>query len=278
MSTSIWDDVSYWLLKSLSHSRNKMTNEQISKRAAKNSYDPYKAGLFLDYIGKHLAYKGKTILDVGCGTGNLGILLAKSGATRVVGIDIDEERVQTARRLAKEYGVADRVEFEAIDFNEYEPRELFDLAFNEDAFEHVLNPLTSLRKIHSCLVCGGLLGTIFGPLWYSPYGAHMWGFTKVPWVHFLFAEKTVLRVRAEVFRPDENIIKYEDIRGHLNRMSITKFRKLVFEAGFTIQATRVNPPQDLGKYKIPNMLVNSVPFFQELGALQFLAVLKKPQQ
>jgi ubiquinone biosynthesis O-methyltransferase len=52
--------------------------------------------LILDLIGD---VRGKTILDVGCGDGDLAIELSKRGAT-VSGIDISESMIETARTRA----------------------------------------------------------------------------------------------------------------------------------------------------------------------------------
>ncbi len=55
---------------------------------------------------------GDTVLDVGCGSGILGIAALLMGASRVVGVDIDEVAVRTAVENAELNGVGDR--FEAI--------------------------------------------------------------------------------------------------------------------------------------------------------------------
>lgn len=43
-------------------------------------------------------------LDIGCGTGILGILMAKKGARNVLGVDIDDKAVRTANRNARRNG------------------------------------------------------------------------------------------------------------------------------------------------------------------------------
>ncbi len=58
-----------------------------------------------------LDLKGKHVLDMGCGTGVLGILAALRGATDVQGIDIDEGACANALENAALNGVTLRVDF-----------------------------------------------------------------------------------------------------------------------------------------------------------------------
>ena len=55
---------------------------------------------------------GKTVLDCGCGTGILGIIALKHGASHVVGYDIDEWSADNARHNAVINGVGD--DFDAL--------------------------------------------------------------------------------------------------------------------------------------------------------------------
>lgn len=50
----------------------------------------------VDYICRH-DYTGQTVLDMGCGTGVLGIAMALHGAVKVVAIDIDEMSVTNTK-------------------------------------------------------------------------------------------------------------------------------------------------------------------------------------
>lgn len=49
----------------------------------------------------NLQMKGKAVLDVGCGTGILGILASKLGARRIVGFDVEEWAVKNAKENFK---------------------------------------------------------------------------------------------------------------------------------------------------------------------------------
>jgi len=54
---------------------------------------------------------GGRVLEVGCGTGNLLVQLAKAfPASQIVGVDIDADSVTAARGRARDAGVADRVQ------------------------------------------------------------------------------------------------------------------------------------------------------------------------
>ena len=60
--------------------------------------------------------EGHSVLDIGCGTGELGIRLAELGAARVVGIDAAGEMIRTASDHARSRGVDGRCEFIHADF------------------------------------------------------------------------------------------------------------------------------------------------------------------
>lgn len=56
-------------------------------------------------------FDGCTILDVGCGSGILGIAGVLLGADNAVGVDIDEQSVKVSRENAQINGISDKTEF-----------------------------------------------------------------------------------------------------------------------------------------------------------------------
>jgi len=58
---------------------------------------------------------GKTLLDVACGAGGPALRIAATTGCSVVGIDVHEQAVTTARSLAAQRGLAERAEFRSTD-------------------------------------------------------------------------------------------------------------------------------------------------------------------
>jgi len=57
---------------------------------------------------KHL-FKGKVVLDVGCGTGILSMFAAKAGAAKVIGVDMSGI-VESAKKIIEVNGLSDKIE------------------------------------------------------------------------------------------------------------------------------------------------------------------------
>jgi SAM-dependent methyltransferase len=103
----------------------------------------YRAHPFWRLFNKEFIFKslgnlqGKTVLDFGCGEGQLGVQMGLLGA-RVSGVDISPELIDLARRRAELDHVDDRVDFQVSDILESAPAdESFDFVVCTDALHHV---------------------------------------------------------------------------------------------------------------------------------------------
>jgi SAM-dependent methyltransferase len=174
---------------------------------------------------------GRTVIDFGCGQGRGSVEMAQHGAGHVIGIDIREDRLAMAERLAQEAGVEDRCEFVA------RTDKAADLAVSIDAFEHFDDPAGILRIIRDMMRPGGRFVVSFGPSWYHPYGGHF--FSVFPWSHLMFSERAQIRWRAE-FKND-GATRFTEVQGGLNLMTIAWFERLVAESGLVIERLRLVP-------------------------------------
>jgi 2-polyprenyl-3-methyl-5-hydroxy-6-metoxy-1,4-benzoquinol methylase len=90
---------------------------------------------------------GKSILDIGCGSGRYSIEFAKRGVAKVVGLDYATNMIQIAKRIAENYGVAHICDFICIDFLEYQNQDMFDIALAIGVFDYVKDPTEILSKM-----------------------------------------------------------------------------------------------------------------------------------
>ncbi len=91
------------------------------------------------------------VLDVGCSSGNFGKTLIKEKQCTVVGIDINEDDLKTA---AKNLTKAVRKNIEQDDLSDLGT---FDYILMADIIEHVIDPISVLKKIKKLLSENGKL-------------------------------------------------------------------------------------------------------------------------
>jgi predicted RNA methylase len=60
-------------------------------------------------------FEGRTVLDLGCGIGDLSLAALARGASRTTGLDLGPGAVEQARALARERGLAERSSFDVGD-------------------------------------------------------------------------------------------------------------------------------------------------------------------
>lgn len=191
-------------------------------------------------------FKGKRVLELGCGIGGRSIWLAKNGAADVVGIDINRAEIDEANRLrAERFPELQNVSFHACLENEpLESVGAFDHVLLLDSLEHVVSPLKVVMLAGRYAKPGGkVYFTTMG--WYHHAGSHV----GIPFANVFFSDETILNaMRWWVSRPDyvrsiwdtdppvarwEGIYNLRDRPGeYLNKITIGEIKKLVKYAPF----------------------------------------------
>jgi len=199
-------------------------------------YDTFKAqGIsklgryFGDKIFSELA--DKTVVDFGCGHGDNAIELASKGCRRVIGLDIQEHRLDQGRAEAARLGLSDRITFTT------QIAQKADVVLSTDAFEHFDDPAGVLKAMRGMLADDGYALVEFGYPWYHPLGGHL--FSVFPWAHLLFTEGALIRWRSD-FKTD-GATRFHEVAGGLNQMTVRRWEKLVAESDFRFGSYELRP-------------------------------------
>jgi SAM-dependent methyltransferase len=99
--------------------------------------------------------RGAKVADIGCGHGASTILMARTyPKSTFVGFDYHAASIETARRRAREAGLADRVHFEVASAQDF-PGTGYDLAGCFDCLHDMADPVGAARHIRCALAKDG---------------------------------------------------------------------------------------------------------------------------
>jgi SAM-dependent methyltransferase len=187
------------------------------------------------------AIQGKVVIDFGSGAGEHAVAMAKAGAARVIGLEIQARFRELGRSNAQAAGVGDKCVFlETTD-------ESADFVVSKDAFEHFDDPANILEIMARLLKPGGTVMVSFGPTWLHPRGGHL--FSVFPWAHLLFTERALLRWRGD-FKSD-GATRFGEVAGGLNQMTIRRFERLVTASPLEFVHLETVPIRALGILRWP---------------------------
>lgn len=137
----------------------------------KRENDPYakaKYSLLLGYLKKS-GRSGLRILNAGCGSGELSVLLSRAGH-KVIGIDPSEEYTDLAQKRAISENV-NNCEFRVGSIEDLPEDEKYDCVIATDVLEHIEADYTAMNKLAKVVVEGGLI-FITVPALEALYGYH----------------------------------------------------------------------------------------------------------
>lgn len=140
-------------------------------------------------------WRGKRVLEVGCGIGTDSVNFARAGA-QVTAVDLSAESLRIARQRADVMGVTER-----IDFRRANAEELtsvvddgpYDLVYSFGVIHHTPDPEAALAEIRKVIAPGGTLKLMV-------YHRRSW---KAFWI-------LALQERGRFWRADELIAKHSE--------------------------------------------------------------------
>jgi SAM-dependent methyltransferase len=190
-------------------------------------------------MGRYLAELKRTdvdVLDFGCGWGGETLWLADH-VRSAVGVDIEPGAIALANR-ALHTSPRQNCRFVcAPDGRLPFADNSFDAVFSTDTFEHVMDLDRAFGEILRVLRPGGSLLTRFGPLFYSPYGYHLYWACAVPYAHLVFGLPAILDLRNARSGYSTRPATWRDMG--LNGRRYREYRRAASRAGFEL--TRFEP-------------------------------------
>lgn len=99
----------------------------------------------------------KKVLEIATGSGGPAVFMAKETGCRLTGIDISENGVNNAKKIAEENGLSERIEFLQADASQMLPfaDESFDVVLSIDSINHLKDRLQVLKECKRVLKTGG---------------------------------------------------------------------------------------------------------------------------
>lgn len=193
------------------------------------------------YLKKYTSdemFKGKRVLDIGCGAAGKSLYYASIGAEHVTGIDVVERYKDEAESLARKLELSHKFTFVCGDASKLPfDDNSFDTIIMNDAMEHVAEPEKVLDDCMRVLTPGGRIYINFPP-YNHPFGAHLSDAISIPWVHCFFSTSTLINAYKNLVKdlPDgEQRIDFriskdkngEEYFSYINKMTIKRFDNII---------------------------------------------------
>jgi 2-polyprenyl-3-methyl-5-hydroxy-6-metoxy-1,4-benzoquinol methylase len=173
-------------------------------------------------------WKGKKVLEIGCGIGTDTISFARAGA-QVTAVDLTEKSLEVARQRAKVFGFEDRVRFyqaNAEKLSETVPVEQYDLVYSFGVIHHTPHPEAVLEEIRKYVTPQSTLKIMV-------YNRWSW---KVLWILFVYG-------KGQFWKLDRLIAEYSEAQTGCPvtySYSRTAGREFLGGHGFEVTKTEVD--------------------------------------
>ncbi|MDO8730629.1 MAG: class I SAM-dependent methyltransferase [Candidatus Omnitrophota bacterium] len=182
-------------------------------------------------------WKGKRVLEIGCGIGTDTVNFARHGAW-ITAVDLSEKSLEIASKRAAVYGLEDRIRFfhaDAEELSRFVTVEPYDLVYSFGVIHHTPGPERVVRQIRSYLPPGGTVKIMV-------YHRFSW---KALWILLVYG-------RGQFWKAGEIIARYSEAQeGSPVTYTYTPLEigRLLKEHGFRVVETRV---EHIFPYRIPD--------------------------
>lgn len=213
------------------HSSEKVGTKKYFEEVENRKYfvEPH----ILDFAEFH-RWKGKKVLEIGCGIGTDTINFARAGAL-VTAVDISEKSLKIAQKRAEVFDLKNKINFYHANTEELSsvlPIETYDLVYSFGVIHHTPNPYRAIEQIRKYMDDGSSLKIMV-------YYRYSW---KVFWILTTYG-------KGQFWKLDELIARYSEAQtGCPVTYTYTKNSIKDLLNNFTIREIRIN---HIFPYSIP---------------------------
>jgi 2-polyprenyl-3-methyl-5-hydroxy-6-metoxy-1,4-benzoquinol methylase len=233
--TSIQKVSEYWNSRpcNIRHSTKPIGTKEYSDEVEARKYfvEPHIPG-----FAEFERWKGKKVLEIGCGIGTASISFARCGA-EVTGVDLTEKSLEVARQRVEASGLGDRVRFfqaDAENLSNYVPVEEYDLVYSFGVIHHTPHPERVIEQIRKYVTPSSTVKIMV-------YNRWSW---KVLWILFVYG-------KGQFWKLDRLIADSSEAQNGCPvtySYSRSSGRRLLEEHGFHVTKTEVD---HIFSYSIP---------------------------
>ncbi|TCK19463.1 methyltransferase family protein [Thiogranum longum] len=189
-------------------------------------------------------FRDKIVVDYGCGFGYDSLYALENGAKHVYCLEISENRLTSSQKLHSSHGYENATYIDNTDIKDLInkiPAQSVDIIFSRDVMEHVPSPIDVLHSMYSITNPGGEIYIGFSPFYKSPYGPHFGSKCKIPWIHLIFSESTILSVFKNLYGLSGSVETYQDIEGSgVNKLSYFEYKSMIDSIPWETEIQQIN--------------------------------------
>ena len=120
------------------------------------SYEFTKERFALNGFDAEAVFRGKVVVDAGCGSGKFSAALARLGAAKVIGLDIGEKGLDFARAQAKKVPYGGKLDYRRASLLDIPlPNDSVDFVWSNGVIHHTVGYEKCLEEFHRILKPGG---------------------------------------------------------------------------------------------------------------------------
>ncbi len=120
---------------------------------SQDSYTLTKYKIVMKWLPKQ---KNIRVLNAGCGSGEMNILLAQNASWQVDALDVDRDAIYLSQKIQQENNL-DNLQVFHNSIEEHQPSGKYDIIVSNDVLEHIENDIGAMEKLYDMLEPNGIL-------------------------------------------------------------------------------------------------------------------------